>query len=69
MNMKALVQITNILCPLGLVRIAGITAGQNLWTLSYHTDLTVPTDKQQDRINMWFYIMKIKFPQVVLLEV
>lgn len=69
MNMKALVQITNILCPLGLVRIAGLTAGQNLWTLSYHTDLTVPTDKQQDRINMWFYIMKIKFPQVVLLEV
>ena len=69
MSVVALVKITNILCPLGLVRIAGITAGTNLWTLSYHIDMTVETGNQQDRINMWTYILKIKFPQVVLLEV
>lgn len=69
MNLESLVKITDILCPLGLVKIAGITAGTNLWTLSYHIDMTVETNNQQDRLNMWEYIIQIKFPQVVLSEV
>lgn len=69
MSVMALSKITNILCPLGLVRIVDITAGNNLWTLSYHIDMTVETGNQQDRLNMWAYIIKIKFPQIVLLEV
>lgn len=69
MSIMALSKITNILCPLGLVRIVDITAGNNLWTLSYHIDMTVETGNQQDRLNMWTYIIKIKFPQIVLLEV
>lgn len=69
MNVTALVKITDIICPLGLVRIAGITAETNYWTLSYHVDMTVETGNQQDRINMWVYIIRIKFPQIVLHEV
>lgn len=69
MNLEALVKITDILCPLGLVRIASLTAGVNLWNLTYHIDMTVETGNQQDRLNMWLYIMQIKFPQIVLAEV
>lgn len=69
MNLESLVKITDILCPNGLVKIAGITASTNLWTLSYHIDMTVETNNQQDRLNMWEYIIQIKFPQIVLLEV
>lgn len=69
MNLSSVVRITEILCPSGLVLVENVTAGSNIWNLTYSTDMTAPVNNQQDRINMWLYIMKIKFPQVVLAEV
>lgn len=69
MNIKSIVDITDILCPEGLVTIGTVIANENYYTLTYHINMEVSVREQQDRLSMWQYIIKIKFPQVVLSEV
>lgn len=66
----ALVRIFSVLCPEGLASIVSLTVSQDKtrWILSYETDLSVDVDLKQDRISMLLYVVKIKFPQVQMVE-
>lgn len=69
-TLSALARVTEILCPLGLVNIVSVSvseAGTSI-IVSYTTDLSVDIDYKQDRIDMWLYVMGIKFPQVQMTE-
>lgn len=68
-SLASLSSVTEILCPEGLVKINTLTAGSNYWQLTYSIDTEVDVQNQLDRINMWEYVMRIKFPQLKVAEV
>lgn len=69
-TISALARILAVLCPEGLAVIDSITVSldNTRWFVSYTTDLTVDVDLKQDRINMLLYVVKLKFPQVQMVE-
>lgn len=69
MSVRSLIDITNILCPSGLVMVENILSMDYYIKLEYSTNLEAPVHNQQDRVNMWLYIIKMKFPQIVTQEV
>lgn len=71
MNISAIVKIVQVVCPDGLVKIDSVTVSDTNthFVVSYVTDLTVDVDLKQDRINVLLYIMRMKFPQVVMTEI
>jgi hypothetical protein len=68
-SMASLIKITEILCPRGLIRIQNLQAHVNYWSIEYLVDMTAEVDFQENRISMWLYVLKIKFPQLVVTEV
>lgn len=66
MSVASLARITELLCPQGLVIINSITTSNdgNSWILDCTADYDVDINLKQDRIEMWKYILRIKFPQV-----
>lgn len=69
-TVSALARILAVLCPEGLAVIDSITVSldNTRWFVSYTTDLTVDVDLKQDRINMLLYVVRLKFPQVQMVE-
>lgn len=67
----SLAKIVEVLCPSGLVFIDSVAVSQDntRWIVSYSTDLTVEVDLKQDRINILLYVIRMKFPQVQMVEV
>lgn len=68
-SMASLIKITEILCPDGLIRIQNLQAHVNYWSIEYIVDMTAETNFQENRISMWFYVLKTKFPQLRVTEV
>lgn len=66
----SLAKIVEVLCPSGLVLIDSIVVAQDStrWIVSYSTDLSVEVDLKQDRINILLYVVRMKFPQVQMVE-
>ena len=69
-TLSALARITNILCPDGFVKIDTIEVAEGGYSLivSYLTDWTVDIDLKQDRMNMLLYVIRLKFPQIQMVE-
>ena len=69
-SIKSLVNITEILCPEGLVQIDSIVIDSNnvSYKLSYSVNFEVDVSSKQDRLNVWLYVLKIKFPQIKVEE-
>lgn len=69
-SVQSLAEVVKIICPSGLVTINSITTSVdgNRWVVDYSTDLTVDLELKSDRISMFLYIMRIKFPQVEMTE-
>lgn len=69
-SLKSLVKITEILCPDGLLKIDSITLNSNnrgyivRYTVDFYSDIST----KQDRINLWLYVVRIKFPQIKTME-
>ena len=70
-SIASLAKITEILCSNGLVTIQGISVneGNNGYILNYSVDFSVDINSKQDRINIWLYVLKTKFPQIKTEEV
>ena len=66
----SLAKIVEVLCPSGLLLVNSIVVSQDntRWIVSYSTDLTVEVDLKQDRINILLYVIRMKFPQVQMVE-
>lgn len=69
-SVASLARITELLCPEKLVIIDSITLHNDgdRWLLLYNVDYDVEVNLKQDRINMWLYILRIKFPQIEAVE-
>jgi len=69
-SVQSIVEVVNIICPSGLVTIDSITVSANNdhWIVSYSTDLSIDMELKSDRLAVFLYIMKIKFPQVEMSE-
>lgn len=69
-TLSSLVRIISTLCPDGLVKIDSLTVSNDntRFTILYETDLTVDIDLKQDRISILLYVVRLKFPQVQMVE-
>lgn len=69
-TLSALVRITSILCPDRFVKVNSISVAQsgNFIIVSYSADWTVDIDLKQDRLNILLYVIRLKFPQVQMVE-
>ena len=69
-SIESLIKITETLCPDGLVLINSITLGSNnrSYNLNYSVNFDVDINAKQDRMNLWLYVVRIKFPQVKTIE-
>ena len=67
-SLKALVRITELLCPQGLVRIGAIENGGACIYVHYVYNPDVPITSKESRLSLLQYIVSLKFKQVVLTE-
>lgn len=69
-TLSALSRIINIICPEAFVTVNGITVSDSgtWYIVSYNTDYTVELNLKQDRLNLLLYIVRLKFPQVQMVE-
>lgn len=69
-SLASLVKVVSVVCPDGLVVIDSIAVGQNNKSLNvfYIYNDTAKTNLKRQRLSLFEYIIKLKFPQVVLVE-
>lgn len=70
-NIKSFAQVISILCPQGLVTVLSITkaSGAPYFTVSCQYDVSVELDFVQQRLSTFEYIMRLKFPQFLIVPV
>lgn len=70
-NIKSFIQVINILCPMGLVTVLSITKanGAPYFNVSCQYDISVELDFVQQRLSTFEYIMRLKFPQFLIVPV
>ena len=69
-SLASFVKVVSTVCPEGLVVIDSIVVGQNNKSLNvfYTYNDTAEISLKQQRLSLFEYIIKLKFPQVVLVE-
>ena len=69
-SLASFVKVVSTVCPEGLVVIDSIAVGQNNKSLNvfYTYNDTAEISLKQQRLSLFEYIIKLKFPQVVLVE-
>lgn len=70
-NIKSFAQVISILCPDGLVTVLSITkaSGAPYFNVSCQYDVSVELDFVQQRLSTFEYIMRLKFPQFLIVPV
>lgn len=70
-NIKSFAQVISILCPDGLVTVLSINKanGAPYFNVSCQYDMSVELDSIQQRLSTFEYIMKLKFPQFLIVPV
>lgn len=70
-NIKSFAQVISILCPDGLVTVLSITkaSGAPYFTVSCRYDVSVEMELVQQRLSTFEYIMRLKFPQFLIVPV
>lgn len=70
-NIKSFAQVISILCPDGLVTVLSITkaSGASYFTVSCRYDVSVEMELVQQRLSTFEYIMRLKFPQFLIVPV
>lgn len=67
-SLKALVRITELLCPQGLVKIGAIENSGACVYVHYVYNPDVPITSKESRLSLLQYIVSLKFKQVILTE-
>ena len=68
MSVESLARIIGIVCPNRLVTIDSVSAIAKRVLVQYTFNDTVDVDLKQQRLDLLYYIVNIKFPQVTLVE-
>ena len=70
-NIKSFAQVISILCPNGLVTVLAINKANNApyFNVSCQYDISVELDFIQQRLSTFEYIMRLKFPQFLIVPV
>jgi len=68
MSVESLARIIGIVCPNRLVTIDSVSAIAKRVLVQYTFNDTVDIDLKQQRLDLLYYIVNIKFPQVTLVE-
>ena len=70
-NIKSFTQVISVLCPQGLVTVLSIEKALNApyFIVSCQYDVTSELDSVQQRLSTFEYIMRLKFPQFLIVPV
>lgn len=70
-SLSSIAKLVSVVCPDGLVKLVNIEvgAGNQNYVLNYMFDETVDVELKLQRIQLFTYIMQMKFPQIILNEV